>query len=114
MDPETVHDAQDSPIRQDAESSTWRPGAAMTVEHAAALWTDVRSHVANGAADAAMQIDLSAVERLDTAGCQVLLACREDARARGAAWRLTGCGPQTIEVMRLLGCDGVLMEEMER
>jgi anti-anti-sigma regulatory factor len=114
MNSPAVHDAQDSPNRQDAESATWRPGAAMTVEHAAALWADVRSHVANGAAGAAMEIDLSAVERLDTAGCQVLLACREEARARGAAWRLTGCGPQAVEVMRLLGCDGVLMEEMER
>lgn len=91
----------------------WRPSGAMTIEHAAALWAEARSHGAD-AADAAMHVDLSAVERLDTAGCQVLLACREDARARGAAWRLTGCGPQAIEVMRLLGCDGVLMEEMER
>jgi anti-anti-sigma regulatory factor len=88
-------------------STEWRPTGAMTIEHAAASWADARSHVA-------MHVDLSAVERLDTAGCQVLLACREEARRRGAAWRLSGCGPQAIEVMRLLGCDGILMEETER
>jgi anti-anti-sigma regulatory factor len=85
-------------------STDWRPGAAMTIEHAAALWAEAQSHFAHAGNGTAMHIDLSAVERLDTAGCQMLLACREDARRRGAAWRLSGCGPEAIEVMRLLGC----------
>ena len=77
----------------------------MTIEHAAALWTDARSHFADGGA---MHVDLSMVERLDTAGCQLLLACREDARRRALSWQLTGCTAQALEVMRLLGCDDVL------
>jgi anti-anti-sigma regulatory factor len=101
-----------------SSSTGWRPDGAMTIEHAAALWADARAHLANsggGNGDGGtMHVDLSAVERLDTAGCQVLLACREDARRRGAAWRLTGCGPQALEVIRLLGSDGILTEETDR
>jgi ABC-type transporter Mla MlaB component len=103
----------------------WRPSGAMTIEHAAALWAEARSHLANigcgggasagagAGAGAGMHVDLSAVERLDTAGCQVLLACREDTSRRGAAWRLTGCGPQAIEVMGLLGCAALLDADTE-
>ena len=96
-------------------SIEWRPDGAMTIEHAAALWADVRAHLANSdtgsdagaeaGSVAALHVDLSAVDRFDTAGCQVLLACREEARRRGAAWRLTGCGSHVIDAMRLLGCE---------
>ena len=98
----------------------WRPTGAMTIEHAAALWKDAASQLASasdlavGVSDIAadvrlvMHVDLASIERLDTAGCQILLACREDARRRDLGWRLTGCTPQALEVMRLLCCDGVL------
>jgi anti-anti-sigma regulatory factor len=102
----------------------WRPSGAMTIEHAATLWADAASHLANASdvgagAMRVMHVDLSAVERLDTAGCQILLACREEARRRTFGWRLTGCTPHAVDVMRLLGCDGILgattdSEETER
>jgi anti-anti-sigma regulatory factor len=105
MDASTVHDAPDSRIGPEVALPAWRPAAAMTIQHASTLWTDARSHFADGGS---MHIDLSAVERLDTAGCQLLLACREDARRRSLGWRLTGCAPQALEVMRLLGCVDML------
>jgi anti-anti-sigma regulatory factor len=89
-------------------STEWRPTGAMTIEHAAALWAGAASHLASDLTGGVMHVDLSSVERLDTAGCQILLACREDARRRGLDWRLTGCTGQALEVLRLLGCDGIL------
>lgn len=97
-------------------SIEWRPDGAMTIEHAAALWAAAASHLASDPDAGEMQdetrgvmhVDLSSIERLDTAGCQILIACREDAKRRALDWRLTGCTEQTREVLRLLGCDGIL------
>lgn len=105
-------------------SLEWRPDGAMTVEHAAALWAAAGSHLASDPAACetqaetqdetqhvtrgVMHVDLSSIERLDTAGCQILIACREDATRRALDWRLTGCTAQTLDVLRLLGCDGIL------
>jgi anti-anti-sigma regulatory factor len=98
-----------SPTVRDAPDSTtqWRPGGSLTIDRAAALWAEAQTHLASNGSGT-IYVDLSAIERVDTAGCQILLACREDARRRGLGWTLDGCGMQIVEVMQLLGCVDVL------
>ena len=61
------------------------------------------------AADAeTCEADLSQVERLDAAGCQVLLWARRDAERRGATWRISGCSEPAAAAIRLLGCGRAL------
>jgi anti-sigma B factor antagonist len=50
-----------------------------------------------------LQIDLSGVSEVDTAGMQLLMAARQQAQAQDKDVRLVGHGPAVTEVIELLG-----------
>lgn len=76
----------------------WRPHGALTIEDVAAAWPEARA-----AATGDALVDLSALERIDTAGVQLLLALRRQVESRGGTWRLVGCAPRTLELIQTLG-----------
>ena len=51
---------------------------------------------------AVLEIDLSAVTELDSAGVQLLMLAKESARARGAELRLAAHSPAVMEVFELI------------
>ena len=55
-----------------------------------------------GAAEAGLEIDLSAVTELDTAGLQLLMLAKQQARALQRELRLVGHSPAVLEVFELL------------
>jgi anti-anti-sigma factor len=60
------------------------------------------------AAAGALEIDLAAVTALDTAGVQLLLAARREARARTCELTFANPSPAVVEVLDLLGLRGGL------
>jgi len=52
-------------------------------------------------AGATLELDLSDVSELDTAGVQLLLLAEREARARGGALRLVAASPAADEVLAL-------------
>jgi anti-anti-sigma factor len=59
--------------------------------------------LAESADQAVLQIDLSGVSEVDTAGMQLLMAARQQAQAQQKDVRLVGQGPAVTEVIELLG-----------
>jgi anti-anti-sigma regulatory factor len=80
---------------------SWRPSGALTVEWAAAAAVEAGDALARGVA----HVDLEAIERIDTAGCQILLRMAGEARARGLEWRMSGARSSVRETLQRLGCD---------
>lgn len=54
-----------------------------------------------------LQLNLSAVEELDTAGVQLLVWLKQEARRRGRTLVLTGHSPAVVEVFDLLQVAGL-------
>lgn len=59
-----------------------------------------------------LDVDLSEVTEIDTAGVQLILAARREAKARSKAVRFSGCSPVVLDVMGLLGLSAYLAEGM--
>ena len=70
-----------------------------------ALLPFLRTH-----ADAAVEISIAALRRLDTPLVQTLLAAAADRRARGISFCLTGVSPDQAEQLSALGVTGALLE----
>jgi anti-anti-sigma regulatory factor len=83
------------------DTDSWQPAGRLTIEGAAQAHADAAAALGRGVA----RVDLSAVERIDTAGCQVLLKMAGDARAQGLDWQLSGGAPDVLETIQRLGCD---------
>ncbi len=75
----------------------------LTIYHAAEARTRLGEELA---ADPALEVDLSGVEELDTAGAQVLLWLKREARARGGAVPFTHHSPAVLEVLDQLNLAG--------
>ncbi len=75
----------------------------LTIYHAAEARTRLGEELA---ADPALEVDLSGVEELDTAGAQVLLWLKREARARGGAVPFTRHSPAVLEVLDQLNLAG--------
>lgn len=85
----------------------WRPEGLLTIEQAAAANADAAAALARGIA----RVDLAAVERIDTAGCQILLKMAHEARGQGLGWEMTGVSPTVLDTLRRLGCDAPLSSD---
>jgi len=72
----------------------------MTIYRAAELWPALLEAVRT--LDAPV-LDLSGVAEFDSAGLQLLLAARREARQRGKALPITAASPAVQEVFALLG-----------
>jgi len=58
--------------------------------------------------NAALDLDLADLEELDTAGVQLLVWLKQEARRRGVVLTLSGRSPAVAEVFELLGLGGGL------
>jgi anti-anti-sigma factor len=56
----------------------------------------------------ALEIDLSKVTELDSAGVQVMLLAQRTAAAKGASLRFVAHSPPVVQVLRLLGLGATL------
>ncbi|MBL8270368.1 STAS domain-containing protein [Steroidobacter sp.] len=73
----------------------------LTIYAAAALKEELFGLLPEVSGD--VEIDLSAVSALDTAGLQILLMVRRLALARGAAFRVLNPSVATVEMLELCG-----------
>lgn len=78
---------------------TWAPTGTLTIDTVAAQWSSVQTLLGAGRP---LQVDLAAIDRIDTAGTQLLLQVRRVAGGTGQAVRLHGLAMPT-DTRRLLG-----------
>jgi anti-anti-sigma factor len=90
MDAETVRRGELSPLQIEGE---------MTIYRAAELHGLLQQQLAAGNG---LEIDLSAVTEIDSAGAQLLVAAKKTAQAAGRELRLIGHSPAVLEVFELL------------
>lgn len=74
----------------------------MTIYHSAQLKTELGAIFLR---NANMDLDLSDVSELDSAGFQVLALFRRDAIAQGKLFRLTKCSPPVSAVLKMFQVD---------
>ena len=83
-------------------ATIWAPQGPLTIEQAAASWREL-TPLFDAGPD--LDVDLSGVSRIDTAGCQLLIAARLETTRRGGAWRAHGAAAAVLETMTLLGTE---------
>jgi anti-anti-sigma factor len=74
----------------------------LTIYRAAELCEALKAQLARVADGEALEVDLSAVTEMDSAGAQLLLAARKTARASGRGLRLSHRSPAVDEVFETL------------
>ena len=57
-----------------------------------------------------IQIDLSEVGSIDTAGMQMLVACRQTVLEKGKAFQITGLSGPVKEALAMIGMESMLVE----
>ncbi len=72
----------------------------LTIYHATALKEQVLSALEQ---HADLELDLTGVTEIDTAGCQILLLARREADRLGKSLRLTNTGAAVTEVLGFYG-----------
>lgn len=78
----------------------WRPEGEWTIYRAHELKAEWQAALA--AAGPTLELDLSGVTELDTAGVQVLMQAKRDAQARACQLRLSRHSAAVLEVFELL------------
>jgi len=73
-----------------------------TIYRAVELQSALKAALAGVPDGADLEVDLSAVSEMDSAGVQLLVAARASARAAGCELRLSGRSPAVDEVFRTL------------
>jgi ABC-type transporter Mla MlaB component len=84
-------------------------GSSLTIVEARAVQRSLSAWLERGRAEA----DARALERIDTAGLQLLLAVGRTARARGLTLRLSGAPPLLLDAAGSLGLASALTEVVE-
>jgi anti-anti-sigma regulatory factor len=95
----------DAPVAQRSESGVLALGANCTVRDCSALKSELLDLLAHRQP---VTIDVSGVERIDTAAMQVLCAFARDRQAAGGQVRWVGQAPGFVAAVRLLGLKKVL------
>lgn len=85
--------------KNEVKAGALRIEGEMSIYRAAELKQALLAPLASGAA---LDVDLSGVTELDTAGLQVLLLAKKAAEARQCELRLAGHSPAVLEVFELL------------
>jgi anti-anti-sigma factor len=75
----------------------------LTIYHAAEAKVRLQEELAS---DPVLEVDLAAVEELDTAGAQLLLWLKREGRARGVAIPFLNHSPAVLEVLEQLNLTG--------
>lgn len=78
----------------------------MTIYRAAELQGGLQAALTQGEGD--FTIDLAAVNEMDSAGVQLLMAARKSAQAAGFALHVVGHSPAVVEVLDTLGLAALL------
>ena len=79
--------------------TTWAPAGTLTIDTVAGHWTTLQVHLGAGRP---LSVDLAAIQRVDTAGVQLLLQARRVAAAVGQSLHVQGLA-MAAETRRLLG-----------
>ena len=82
-----------------AAATAWAPTGTLTINTVAAHWASVQAHLGT---DRPLQIDLAAIDRIDTAGAQLLVQVRRVARDIGQVVHVHGLA-MPADTRRLLG-----------
>ncbi len=83
-------------------SSTYRIEGEFTIYRAAELAPAMKAALAGIAAGGALEIDLSGVTEMDSAGVQLLMSAKRSADESGRALRIAGLSPAADGVFRTL------------
>lgn len=75
----------------------------LSIYRAAELAAALQAWVAQQSAGTPLDVDLSAVAEMDSAGLQLLLALQRSAEAQAMPWRITQASPAVQEVLALTG-----------
>ena len=75
-------------------------GPDLTIASAAALRTRLLAALATATP---LHLDLSAVEEIDSAGVQLLLAARRSLQASGRTWRVSAAPAVVVQTLAVLG-----------
>jgi ABC-type transporter Mla MlaB component len=98
-----------SRARKRADSAHLALGPSLTIVQARSLQRSLNALLERGRADA----DAHALENVDTAGLQLLLAAGRAARARGLTLRLSGARALLLDAATTLGLVSALTEVVE-
>ena len=74
----------------------------LTIYRALELKDQLLAPLAEAGATGAIEVDLSAVSEIDTAGVQLLMLARRDTVAGQRDWRLVAPSPAVVEAFELL------------
>jgi len=96
--------SQGAPAAEPARAA-FRVEGELTIYRAAELWDALKAQLADVPEAACLEIDLSAVSEMDSAGVQLLLATKKSARASGRELRLAGRSAAVDEVLGTLRLD---------
>ena len=84
----------------------------LTIYRATEWRSCLQAALAGLAEGAALDIDLSAVTEMDSAGVQLLMAARKSAQAAGGALRLVGHSAAVREVFAAMDLDGFFADAL--
>jgi anti-anti-sigma factor len=74
---------------------------------------DIRNRLLTALDDTdGVDVDLSQVTEVDTAGVQLIVAAKREAEERHKALHFSGCSGQVLDVMGLLGLSAYLTDAM--
>jgi len=90
-------------IQIEREGRILKVSGELTIYHAAEAKARFREELAQGSA---LDLDLSGVEELDTAGAQLLLWLKREGRSAGQAVPFTHHSPAVLEVLDQLNLAG--------
>ena len=74
----------------------------LTIYRAAELCDALKGALAGAPDRGALEVDLSAVTEMDSAGVQLLIAAKRSSEDSGRALRVAGLGPAAVEVFDIL------------
>ena len=83
-------------------SSAFRIEGELTIYRAAELAAALKAALAGVAAGSALEMDLSGVTEMDSAGVQLLMSAKRSADESGRALRMAGLSPAANDVFRTL------------
>ena len=88
-----------------SDAVTLRIDGELTIYRAAELCEALKGALAGAPDRGALEVDLSAVTEMDSAGVQLLMAARKSARAAGRELRLANASRAVAEVFAILRLD---------
>ena len=96
------------PIARMPDRALWTLPAEFNIYQVAQLKLELQDALAH---DMPLDCNLAAVEDIDTAGVQLLLAARAACSGRALGFRLTAHAPASLEALQVLGLDPATLDD---